>query len=207
MVATRRRHVLGLASALVLTLLPAGCLRSPLDGGDATTGEGGAAKEQAYYLATAVGLESLAWGVKHSRGPGGAGETSTETYATTRKCEFGGAIESSGEITAQTDVDPARAIVDLQSTDVHDGCVLLVGSRRVTVTGSPSVTSTVHAASRAGQLWGAQSVTLQGTFAWAEEDGSGGRCKVNVRIDVVGTLQTTVGDVCGYHVNVSIGGN
>ena len=93
--------------------------------------------------------------------------------------------------------------MDFQATDVHQGCVLRAGTGEVSVTGSPQVTSTVHAASRAGQLWGTQSVTVVGGVWWAPQGGSDSFCRLNFQITVDGPSQTTVGEVCGYHLNVT----
>jgi hypothetical protein len=189
--------------ALVAVLLLSGCLPSPTSEGGFGTDTADAAKESAYYLATSIGLEALAWGVQKSRGPGGPGEKTSRTYEKTRPCELGGSIDSSIRETIQTDVDPARAVVDIQSTDVHDGCILRSGTGQVSVTGGPEVTSTVHTASRAGQLWGTQSVTLVGGVWWASHGGGDSFCKLNVRITVDGPSQTTVGEVCGYHMDIT----
>jgi hypothetical protein len=200
---TRRRLLARRLPALATVLLLSGCLPSPTSEGGFGTDGADAARESAYYLATSIGLEVLAWGVQRSRGPGAPDETTSSTYERTRTCELGGAIDSSVQETIHTDVDPARAVVDLQATDVHQGCILRSGSSEVSVTGSPQVTSTVHAASMAGQLWGTQSVTLVGGVWWSSPGGSDSFCKLNFRIIVDGPSQTTVGEVCGFHIDVT----
>jgi hypothetical protein len=189
--------------ALAATLLCSGCLPSPGSEGGFSTDGSDAARERAYYLATSIGLEALAWGVQRSRKPGGSGEMATSTYEKSRPCELGGSIDSSIQETIQTDVDPARAVVDIRANDVHQGCILRSGTGEVIVTGGPQVTSTIHAASRAGQLWGTQSVTLVGAVWWAPQGGGDSFCKLNVQITVDGASQTTVGDVCGYRVDIT----
>lgn len=205
MARSRRRLAGRSARALCAALLVAGCsLQGPLEGGTAGLDGSDAAKAHAYYVATAIGLEALAAGVQYSRKAGGAGAVDTLPYALTRDCQYGGSVASSGEVAIQTDVDPARAVVDIAATEVHDGCRILAGSSQVTVTGAPHVNSTVHAASRAGALWGAQSATVVGAVAWRLEDGTGDSfCKLNYTVTVDGGMQRVSGQICGYAIDLT----
>jgi len=195
--------------ALAMTLLVPACgVEGPLEG----TRDGDLSEDEAYHLATNVGLESLAWGVRESAMPGGGGavpapsgtETVTVSYSVTRSCVFGGTVDSSGHITAQSDVDPARSIADITATEVHHACVFLVSDARVAVTGDPDVTTTVHAASMAGQSWGPQTVSVVGAVTWEAEDGRAGRCVLDIHVEADDVHQRTWGEACGYAFDVSV---
>ena len=131
-------------------------------------------------------------------------ETVTVSYSVTRACVLGGTVDSSGLITAQSDVDPVRSVADITATDVHHGCVFLIGGQQVAVTGDPDVTTTVHAASMAGQSWGTQTVSVVGAVTWEAEDGRAGRCVLDVHVEADDLTQRTWGQACGYAFDVSV---
>ena len=87
MARSRRRLPVRSAWAFCSALLVSGCsLQGPLEGGAAGPDGSDATKAHAYYVATAIGLEALAWGVQRSRKAGGAGAVDTIPYTDTRDC-------------------------------------------------------------------------------------------------------------------------
>ncbi|MCG6957521.1 MAG: hypothetical protein LJF04_16140 [Gemmatimonadetes bacterium] len=208
MVTYGRLLLRGLPVLTLSLLVPACGVEGPLEG----TRDGDLSQEEAYHLAASMGLESLAWGVQKSRATGGGGavpapsrtETVTVSYSVTRVCVLGGTVDSSGLITVQSDVDPVRNIADITATDVHHGCVFLVGEQHIAVTGDPDVTTIVHAASMAGQSWGTQTVSVVGAVTWEAEDGRSGRCVLDVHVEADDLTQRTWGQACGYAFDVSV---
>jgi hypothetical protein len=185
----------------------------------AVQGDGGASLTRAEALALAgqVGLESLAFGQSRAGIPIGSGAppaaaarsaTVSVTYSLTRPCILGGRVDSSGRITVETDDATDLAVVDLEATDVHHACVFLAGGARVAVTGDPDVTTTIHAASVAGEARGTQSVAVSGGLRFTADDGRSGRCTLDILVEVNPdtAFQSTRGTLCGFTFDVTVEG-
>jgi hypothetical protein len=186
--------------------------------GDTVTdpaGEGELTEAEALALAGQLGLESLVFGRSQgaasapSRTAGPlATQTVSLTYDLTRPCLLGGSVHSFGQISVEADEATELAVVDVTATDVHQGCVFLAGNTRVSVTGDPDVTTTIHAAALANEPLGTQSVSVEGGLAFTTDDGRSGRCDVDVlvEVNVADAVHTTRGHVCGFAFDVTVQG-
>ena len=195
-------------AALALLTLASACATEPVTPG----ADGDLSLDEAVTLATALGLQTLEVG----RNPGSvarpapapqAGETVAVDYDFTRPCLRGGSVRSSGKIRVETDPGPPeRTVADVQATEVHNACVFLVGDTDIAVTGDPSVTSTVHAASLAQRAWGPQTVSVVGGFSWVADDGRSGRCDLDIWVsaDDDAGVHTTRGSICGHTFDVTV---
>ncbi|MCG6988748.1 MAG: hypothetical protein LJF06_11280, partial [Gemmatimonadetes bacterium] len=158
-----------LGRSIVLVALPF-LLPSCSDAPTTVDADGDLTEAEAVALARSLGLESLAFGETRSAGVATVGtpqaapsrtQTISITYSLTRPCFWGGTVDSSGRIGVEADTVADMAVVDITSTDVHHGCVFLVNDMRVAVSGDPDVTTTIHAASLAGEPQGTQSVGMK----------------------------------------------
>lgn len=202
------RLILGSVPALALAVFTS-CADVPTD----PDPEGALTEGEALALAGELGLESLQFGrSRSSRGPFGTPPAATEvvsvTYSLTRPCLLGGSVDSSGRITVETDAATDLSVVDVTATDVHHACVFLADGTRVAVTGDPDVTTTIHAASLAGEPWGTQSVGVVGALLFETDDGRSGRCALDVLVEVDegATYRSTRGHVCGFAFDVTVTG-
>ena len=202
-------------SILLLTLpflLPS-CSDTPTSGNS----DEALTRGEALALAGQLGLESLAFG--QSRGSAAAvaadpgatpsrTETVSVTYSLTRPCLLGGTVDSSGKIRVETDTVTDLAIADVTATEVHHDCVFLAGGTRVAVSGDPSVTATIHAASLAGHSYGTQSVSVVGGLRWVTDDGRSGRCTLDILVeaDESTMYSSTRGEMCGFVFDVTVNG-
>ncbi len=196
---------------LVAAALAPACSDAPLDveSDDALT-EG-----EAYALANQLGLAALGAGRNQgARSSASAAhpvsrsstETVSVTYGSTWPCLLGGSVSSSGQITMVSDDVTDLAIVDVVATEVHHACVLPAGTARISVTGDPDLTTTIHAESLAGEARGTQTVAVAGAFTWVADDGRSGRCSLDilVEVDTDHATQITRGDVCGFTFDVTV---
>lgn len=206
---TRFRLLLKSLPLLAATGLAPACSDTPVDvgNGDSLT------EAEAFALANAVGLQSLDFGQQQ-----GASSTAARVgrplatqsisidYDVTRPCLLGGSVTSSGNVSVETDEAADHAIVDIVATEAHHACVFQVEDTRVSVTGDPDITTTVHAESLAGESTGTQSVAVAGAFTWASDDGRNGRCSVDILVEVNEdtATQTTRGDFCGFSFDVTV---
>jgi len=179
--------------------------------------DGDLTEAEAVALAKSLGLESLAFGETRSAAAATAGapqaapsktQTISITYSLTRPCFWGGTVDSSGRIGVQADTVADMAVVDITSTDVHHGCVFLVNDMRVAVSGDPDVTTTIHAASLAGEPQGTQSVGMKGGVRWVTDDGRSGRCSLDILVEANPgeAFESTRGEICGFTVDVTVQG-
>lgn len=180
-------------------------------------GDGELTEAEALALAKSLGLESLAFGQSRSAATATAGApqaapSGTQSisigYSLTRPCFYGGTVHSSGQIKVQADTVADLAVVDITSTDVHHSCVFLVNDMRVAVSGDPGVTTTIHAASLAGEPQGTQSVGMKGGVRWVTDDGRSGRCSLDILVeaDPTGAYESTRGEICGFSLDVTVQG-
>ncbi len=208
----RFRLLLKSLPMLAATALAPACSDTPVDVGDGDT----LTQAEAFALATALGFQSLDFGRQQgasSTAARGGRPLATESisidYDVTRPCILGGSVTSSGTISVQTDEKTDLAIVDVVATEAHHACVFQLQDTRVSVTGDPDITTTVHAESLAGESTGTQSVAVEGAFIWEAEDGRDGRCAVDilVEVDEDAATQTTQGNFCGFSFNVTVTGS
>lgn len=180
-------------------------------GGDALT------EAEAVGLAQQLGLEALGFGMSRaspspSRSATAQGPLSAESvsldYSLTRPCLLGGSVTSTGHIDVLSDDATQLAIVDLTATEVHHACVFTTATTRVTVTGDPDVTTTIHASSQYGEAFGTQSVAVLGAVTWVTDDGRNGRCAIDVlvEVDADNDTSTTRGELCGFSFDVTVTG-
>jgi hypothetical protein len=197
---------------VALVFLPA-CARDTLGPAD----DGRLSPDESLALATVLGLETLSFGMARGsvlqgalgqRGPAatGAGETVRVSYDLTRPCLGGGSITSVGTVRAEHDPGPPETdVVDIESTDTHEACVVRAGLTELTLDGDPNVTTMVHAAARGREAWGTQKVTVLGAVTWRADDGRSGRCAVDVLVEVDPDVSThTRGAVCGHTFDVQV---
>jgi hypothetical protein len=202
--------ILGALPAFALTAALSSCSDTPADVDE----DRELTEAEAIALAGELGLESLAfgWGRSGVAAPDGAATRTAEvvsvTYSLTRPCILGGSVDSSGTITVETDAQVGLSIIDIAATDVHHACVFLANGTRVAITGDPDVTTTVHAASLAGEPQGTQSVGVLGGLLFETSDGRSGRCVVDVLVEVdpASAYQSTRGRICGFTFDVTVQG-
>jgi len=135
-------------------------------------------------------------------------ETVTVSYDVSRPCLLGGSVASSGTVTITWETDPDRAVVDVESTDVHDRCVFLADGTHITVTGDPDVTALVHVATLESELDGLQSASLIGAVLWETDDDRNGRCEIEilVEVDPDADHHTANGRFCAHEFDVTVSG-
>ncbi|GMV06352.1 MAG: hypothetical protein AMXMBFR53_26280 [Gemmatimonadota bacterium] len=201
-----------LAAALLLTLVT-GC-----GDGLAPAPDGALTRDETVALAASMGIEALAFaGTRRAATQGAAApegavpapEVVTVDFSLRRPCPLGGAVNTSGSIRVETDGGPPRTeVADVTTTDVHDRCVFLVAPTRISLTGDPEVKTTVHAASRDGQPWGAQTVTVVGAVLWETDDDRSGRCAIDIFVEANQDAGTSVvrGVFCDHTFNVTVTG-
>jgi hypothetical protein len=78
----------------------------------------------------------------------------------------------------------------------------------VAVTGDPSVTTTIHAASQGTRSMGTQSVGVAGGIRFVTDDGRSGHCDIDILVEVnEDTAYTsTRGEICGFAFDVTVNG-
>lgn len=175
-------------------------------------------QDETVAVAASMGLDALAFAAARRRAargvaPGGSAATASEVvtvdFQIRRPCPLGGAVNTSGSVRVERDEGPPLAeVADVATTDVHDRCVFLVAPTRVSLTGDPEVKTTVHAASRDGQPWGAQTVTVVGGVLWEADDGRSGRCAIDIFVEANQDAGTSVvrGVFCDHTFDVTVTG-
>lgn len=196
------------AGCLALSTALFACAQDSL----APTSTGDLTSDEAVALADFLRLDALTLGRTEgtpvrAATVRGDGEVVSVGYDFTRPCLRGGSVRSSGTIrTEREQGPPLTSAVDVTNTDVHQACVFMAADTRISLSGDPSVTSTVHAASRDNLAWGPQTVSVVGGVSWVADDGRSGRCDLDVWVsaDNDAGVHTTRGTVCGHTFDVTV---
>lgn len=190
------RSTLGVL-ALVAMVTVAGC-------DDPASVDGGLTTEEAIGLSTAMAEDGFVVTGDMPGADDAAGAvvydpvTSTTQFTTTRTCPAGGVFVVAGTRTRTWDRDTRSGTADVDLTKTHEDCARVMGDVLFTLNGDPDIAVEAHHAWENGTRSGLQTLSMQGAFTWAADDGREGRCEVDVEaeFDPETNTRTVAGTVC-----------
>jgi hypothetical protein len=201
---------LGTSLLLAASLLTAACDGRGTTGiGDARLSEADAAALNRAIFSTGASFASGAVpvGARGSRTVNAAGSSSfTFAFGTEQRCTPSGSVAVSGVLTGGTDAVAHTSRLQANLSVRHQDCaVALDNGRSLRLNGDPGIEVTLDASAGDAGLSQLHS-TEQGGFTWQLNDGSSGRCTLDVQanLDPGGQTVRLTGAFCGYPVDASV---
>lgn len=186
--------------------------------GEGTTESSGDAltRAEAFAIAGAVAEvndDAANRGIAEGSAAAGAGlsvnaepRTTSFEHTSTHPCPSGGRITVGLEAVLTWDRDARAAELDSNGSLTHDACAFPHEGITLTVTGSPSLTVTSHAATSSGRPSEPWTSEAGGSFSWSASDGRSGDCTISVNTitDFDAKSRTVQGQVCGHTVDQTL---
>jgi hypothetical protein len=120
-------------------------------------------------------------------------------------CPMGGDTHLSFNMNGTVDEEAQSFSLNLQGSNAPAACAILVQEETVSLTGTPSLTSSAHIEVEAGEPVGNWTSGAKGRFAWTSTDGRSGSCSVDYTQSINFDTQSVSmsGHFCGATIEYS----